>query len=366
MIKVGFDVSPLESGSKFRGVGMYTKRLLEYLEKDSRVRVLEFTDGKIPKEADLVHYPYFFPFSAFLPLCLSKKFVVTVHDLIPLVFPRAYPPGLKGGINYAFQKRRLKKASMIITDSQSSANDIVKFMGYPSKKVQVVYLAGANRVERILDKDFLQAVQTKFNLPKSFVLFVGDVNYNKNLSRLVKACRLVKTPLVIVGKQSVSRDFDKNHIENQPLVELNNLAKEGNDIITTGFVDEKELAALYSLASVYCQPSLYEGFGVPLLEAMACGCPVVTSNVSSLPEIVGKAAILVDPENPENISRGLLEMIRDKKIRDKYIKLGFERIKMFSWEKTAEETINVYEKVLNMSFVLSVIARERSDRGDLS
>lgn len=347
MIKVGVDVSPLKSGSKFRGVGMYTRRLLEYLKKDNRLRILEFTDGKIPQEADLIHYPYFFPFTASLPFCLSKKFVVTVHDLIPLIFPRAYPPGLKGGVKYAFQKRQLKKASMIIADSKSSASDVVKFIGYPKDKVQVVYLAGANQVERITDRNFLSTIQARFCLPKTFVLYVGDVNYNKNLPGLVKACRLAKIPLVIVGKQAVSRDFDKNHIENQPLVKLNNLAKEGNDIIRTGFVDEKELAALYSLASVYCQPSFYEGFGVPLLEAMACGCPVVTSNVSSLPEIAGEAAIFVDPENSEDISRGLLEIIRSKKTRDKYIKLGFEQIKKFSWKKTIRETVNVYKKVLN-------------------
>lgn len=347
MIKIGFDVSPLKSGSRFRGVGMYTKNLLEYLKKDSRLQILEFAEGKIPKEADLIHYPYFFPFTVSLPFCLSKKFVVTVHDLIPLIFPRAYPPGLKGGVKYAFQKKLLKRASMIVTDSQSSANDVVKFIGYPKNKVQVVYLAGANRVKRTTDKNFLNTMRIKFGLPKNFVLYVGDVNYNKNLPGLVKACRLAKIPLVIVGKQAVSQDFDKNHIENQPLIELDNFIKKGNDIIRTGFVDEKELAALYSLAAVYCQPSFYEGFGVPLLEAMACGCPVVTSNVSSLPEIAGKAAVLVDPENSEDISRGLLEMIKSKETREKYIKLGFEQIKMFSWEKTAKETINVYEKVLN-------------------
>lgn len=346
MIKVAIDVSPLFNQSRFRGVGMYVSKLLELLKKRADLKVFEFKNDQIPKEADLVHYPYFFPFSLNLPFYLSKRFVVTVHDLIPLVFPEAYPPGFKGKVKFMIEKNKLKKASRIITDSESSKNDIVKYIDYPENQIDVVYLSAANEVERVVDKKILLEIKKKYNLPEKFVLYVGDVNYNKNLEGLLKACRASSIKLVIVGKQAVQSDFDENHIENYPLVKLNEEIGEGKDVHKLGFIEKEDLAGLYSLATMYCQPSFYEGFGLQILEAMRCGCPVITSNVSSMPEVAGKAAILVDPHNITSISQAINSLIDDKNFKEQLIEDGYQQAKKFSWDKAVDLTINSYEKVL--------------------
>jgi len=346
MIKVAIDVSPLSGQGSFRGVGFYTRILLESLEEQKELRVIEFKDGKIPPEADLLHFPFFSPFSLSLPCTGKKKFVVTIHDLIPLIFPQHYPSGIKGKIKFAIQKARLKKVSMILTDSECSKKDIIKYLRFPSEKVEVVYLAAANRVKKISDKQRLEEISKKFNLPPKFVLYVGDVNYNKNLVTLVKACQKIKIKLAMVGKKLGERDFDRGHIENRPLVELNDLIAKGADVLKLGYVAEEELAALYSLASVYCQPSLYEGFGLQILEAFACGCPVVTSNISSLPEIAGDAAVLVDPYKIDSIAVGMKSIMEDRKLKDKMIQAGFKQAQKFSWAKTVAETIDIYKRCL--------------------
>lgn len=346
MINVAIDINPLSTASKFRGVGAYTRKLVEALKYQEGLKILTFEGKEVPAEADLVHYPYFSPFFLTLPFFPAKKHVVTIHDLIPLVFPEAYPPGLKGNLKFFIQKLLLKKAEMIITDSESSSADIVKFIRYPKEKIAVIYLSADSKLKKISDKKILNSIRKKFNLPNEFVLYIGDVNYNKNLPALVRACRLIKIPLVIVGKQAVSTDFNPSHIENRSLVELTSLVEGQKDVIRTGFVTEEEKSGLYSLATVYCQPSLYEGFGFPLLEAMTCGCPVVASRTSSLPEIGGKAVYYVDPYNIDDISRGIKTVFEDDALRAKMIKDGLAQAKKFSWEKTARETIKIYEKVL--------------------
>jgi len=345
-MKIGIDVLPLYNQSQFRGIGFYIKRLIEALKKEKEIELVEIKDRKIPNEIDLIHYPYFSPFFISLPLFSRKKFIVTIHDLIPLVFPKAYPSGIRGKIKFEIQKVLLKRASRIITDSENSKKDIIKFLKIPEERIDIVFLAPGNNVKRIENKEFLAKLSNKFNLPKRFVLYVGDVNFNKNVIGIVKACRMVKIPLVIVGKQAVQSDFDADNIENRSLAELISLTEGKKDIIKLGFLEEDELSGLYSLASVYCQPSFYEGFGLQILEAMTCGCPVVTSNISSLPEVAGKAALLVNPESTEEIAEGIRKMIEDKEFREKMVSAGFKQASKFGWEKTARETIKAYEKAL--------------------
>jgi len=347
MIKIALDVSPLSGQSRFRGVGMYIKKLLESLEKSSNLEVIRFDNGRIPPKADLVHYPYFFPFKFSLPFNLNQDFVVTVHDLIPLIFPEKYPPGIKGKFVFEIQKIFLKRAKRIITDSETSKRDIERFLGYPKNRVDVVYLAPANKVKKINDKKILSEAIKKYHLPEKFVLYIGDVNYNKNLPGLLKACRMVKVPLVVVGKQATQKDFDADHIENQSLVEFLKMAEGATDVLRLGFVEENELSALYSLASCFCMPSFYEGFGLQVLEAMSCECPVVASNVSSLPEVAGEAAILVDPQSVDSIAGGIEKILKNDELKIKLIKRGLEQIKKFSWEKVGRETEESYYKALN-------------------
>lgn len=347
MVKVAINTSILSGPSQYRGMGLYTRKLIEALKKENKIDLVEVEREKFPAEIDLVHYPAFAPYFLTLPLLLKKKFIVTIHDLTPLVFPQAYPPGVKGRIIFEAQKRLLRIASRIITDSQNSKQDIVKYLKYPEDKIDVIYLAAANQVKIITDKTKLNNLTKKYNLPHEFILYVGDVNYNKNLLGLVNACRLAKTSLVIVGKQAVEKDFDVDNIENQPLIELNKITRGSRDVFKLGFVDEEDLSGLYSLASVYCQPSFYEGFGLSILEAMACGCPVVTSNLSSLPEVAGEAALQINPYRVDEISQSIKKILNEEAIRNRLIKLGYQQAKKFNWSTTAKKTTESYFKAIN-------------------
>ena len=356
-MKVVIDVSPLKSGHQFRGIGTYTRNLITALKKIDKKNEYELVDSpQEAKTADIVHYPFFDLFFHTLPLVKRKKTVVTIHDLTPLVFPRHYPPGIKGNIRFFVQKISLRGVKAIITDSQNSKKDIVKFLAVPKSKIHVVYLAPGKKFRKLeigIPEESREVgnwkleIKQKYHLPDTFVLYVGDVNYNKNVLTLVGACKKIKIPVVIVGKQATQIDFDRTHPENQPLVQL--IKQYGNDpqVIRTGFIPEKDLIGLYNLADVYCQPSLYEGFGLSILEAMACGCPVVAGKVSSLPEICGKAAILVAPADRVNISRGIFQVLENRNLRAELVQKGFQQAKKFSWQKTALATIKIYEKVFN-------------------
>ena len=347
-MKVALDISPLKSGHQFRGIGAYTKNLFESLQAIKRAdfEVVSVESGEIPKDCDLVHYPYFDLFFKTLPLIRKRKTVVTIHDTTPLVFPEHYPPGIKGRLKFEAQKMTLKTVSRVITDSQNSKKDIAHYLGYPQKKIEVVYLAASKIFQPIKEKNKLERVSKKYQLPLKFVLYVGDVNYNKNVLGLVKACKAMKLPLVIVGKQAVQKKFDQTNIENQSLVQLIKQYGQDKEVIRVGYVPDEDLVVLYNLATVYCQPSFYEGFGLPVIQAMACGTPVVTSKEASLPEIAGQAAVLIDPYDINDITNGLSVAIEDEDLREQLIKRGLNQAKKFSWEKVANETYKVYQKVV--------------------
>ena len=362
-MKIAIDITPLKSAHKFRGIGAYTKRLVEALQSLKRAdfKVILVEKGRIPKECHLIHYPYFDLFFMTLPLMRKKKTVVTIHDTTPLVFPEHFPPGVKGKLKFKAQKMILKTVDGVITDSKNSKKDIIKYLGYPQGKIFVVPLAAGDIFKPIAESQAvrphsrlrskvkevkkMEKVRKKYQLPRQFVLYVGDVNYHKNILSLVKACKLIKLPLVIVGKQAAQKKFDKAHIENQPLVQLIKLYGKDPEVIRLGFVPDKDLVAIYNLATVYCQPSFYEGFGLPVLEAMACGTPVVTSKKASLSEVGGKATIYIDPYDINDIANGLTVAIEDENLREDLISRGLEQVEKFSWERTAKETIKVYEKI---------------------
>ncbi|MDP3888608.1 MAG: glycosyltransferase family 1 protein [bacterium] len=353
-IKIAIDISPLKNDHATRGIGFYTKNLVESLGQTSEVKgkeveidLVESTKG-LTKKHDLVHYPYFDLFYPTLPLKKSAKTVVTIHDVVPLIFPKHYPPGLKGKIKLAIQKLSLSGVSAVITDSKVSKEDIIKYLSFPKDKIHVVYLAAGNEFRKIEEGKWKWEIQEKYNLPEKFVLYVGDVNWNKNVSGLAEACKRIEMPLVIVGKQAVEKYFDEFHPETQPLVQLIKLFGNDPNILRLGFIPDEDLVKIYNLATVYCQPSFYEGFGLPVLQAMSCGCPVVSSQTGSLQEIAGEAAIFVDPYKVEQIAGGL-EKMTDEKTRKEFVDEGFKQVKKYTWEKTAKEVIDVYKKVLEAS-----------------
>jgi glycosyltransferase involved in cell wall biosynthesis len=335
-MRVAIDSWPLVSGHRWRGVGSYTRNLLEQLPAAASF-VFQENKEKL-KDYDLLHYPYFDLFFPTLPLKKIAKTVVTIYDVIPLFFPHEFPVGVKGKINFWRQKLALRSVAAVITDSQSSKKDIVKYLAYPEDKITVVYLA-PGKIFRPVKKD--TQILRKYNLPKDFILYVGDVNYHKNVFRLVQAVKNLGLTLVIVGKQAKPEKL----IDHPETRALNTLIKEyGEDqgVKRLGFVPEEELVQLYNQATLYCQPSLYEGFGLPVLEAMACSCPVACSRNSSLPEIGGEAAVYFEPGKVKSIAAGIRAAMNE---REKLSQLGLEQAKKFSWEKTAQETWSVYEKI---------------------
>lgn len=345
-IKVAIDVSPLGGGHSVRGIGMYTRNLVDALSKVDGLQIVQFTKaGELDSSVDLIHYPYFDLFFHTLPITQSRKFVVTVHDAIPLIFRDRYPLGLRGRTNLFLQKFALKGASCVITDSETSKKDIVRFLGIDQNLIKVVYLAPADHFRIITDAKKLEIVKEKYNLPDKFALYVGDVNWNKNLPGLIKSLEFLEKDLslVLVGKAFMDGGMKE-------VQEINNLVDSlslGERVRKLGFVDNEDLVGIYNLASVYCQTSFYEGFGLPILEAFASACPVAAARTQTLVEIAQEAAIFFDPYNPKDIAKIISSIVGSSKVADDLKNKGKERLRDFSWEKCAKETFEIYKKVVS-------------------
>lgn len=349
-MKIAIDVSPLSDKNNIRGVGFYLKHLKNALEKyfpDNSYSYFERSEN-IPNSVDVVHFPYFEPFFLTLSFFNKKKTIVTVHDLTPLVLSSLFPVGIKGMLKWHVQRLALKNVAAIITDSESSKKDISRLVGIPKSKIHNVYLAAGEHFRTIEDKKILKKVKDIYHLPDKFAFYVGDITPNKNVPRIIHAALIAKIPLVLVGKSLT----DTSLVDNPWLSDLKNvrnLAMENpKQIRLLGFVPDEELVALYNLSSVFVMPSLYEGFGLPILEAMSCGCPVVTSDRGSLPEVAGNAALVVDAEDEESIAEGIKKIVEDTKFAKTLREKGLAQAKKFSWKKTAEETMKVYEKVKSL------------------
>jgi glycosyltransferase involved in cell wall biosynthesis len=343
-MRVGFDLRKMHSGNLVRGVGFYTRNLTESLKKYTEVEVEVFNTDSEVKKVDLIHYPFFDFFQPTLPLRKSLPTVVTVHDITPLLFPTHYPPGIKGKLKHQLQKLALKSVNAIITDSNSAKSDISKHFKIPESKIFVTYLAAAEHFKVIKDQKVLEQVKKKFELPEKFALFVGSVGWNKNLLGIAEGSIKAGVEVVFVGKDFTDKS-SLDHAERKSFAQF--LAKyENNPLVhILGFVDDEEMVALFNLSFVTMLPSFYEGFGMTILESQACGIPVITSNLSSMPEVGGDSVIYVDPENPDSIAEAI-KSLDDKKTYDPLVKKGLENVKRFSWEKTAKETESVYQKVI--------------------
>ena len=349
-MKIAIDVSPLQSGHKVRGIGFYVEHLKSSLIKySSENEYIFFNAGeKIPKDTELVHFPYFEPFFLELPLYKRFKTVVTVHDLTPIVFPKAFPKGFKGQLKWQMQKFSLKKTNGIITDSINSKKDVIKYIGVKNDLVSVVYLAAGEEFKRFKTEDLrLKTVREKFSLPENFALYVGDVTWNKNLPRLIDAIKTTNIPLVMIGKSLVNENYDKTNPWNSDLVRVQELSRDDKNIIKLGFVDSLDLVSIYNMATVFVMPSLYEGFGLPILEAQACGLPVVTTNQGSLKEVAGHSAFIVDGYDMKSIASGIKKVFENKSLQEELAKLGLENAKKYSWKKTAAKTIEAYKKAIS-------------------
>ena len=349
-MKIAIDISPLSTGHSVRGVGFYLKHLKDSLEKyhPEHTYILFKEIKEIPHSVDLIHYPFFDPFFINYPLIKTKPTVVTVHDLIPLKFPEYFPVGIKGRLKWELNKGLLRTMDRIITDSSCSKEDIVDIVSYPQEKVDVIHLAAGEDFKKVqLTKETRLEMKEKYNFPDKFALYVGDVTWNKNLPNLVRASKEASIPLVMVGKALTQTEYDRNHPWNADLVAVQKLIEGDANFLPLGFVEDLDLLTLYNMATVFVFPSLYEGFGLPILEAMACGTPVVTTKEGSLNEIAGEAAYFVDAQGIESLTHGLKTVFHSEKLQEELSIKGLQRVHEFSWRKTASETIKIYESVVS-------------------
>lgn len=347
---IAINNSPLVNAHKDRGIGIYTQELIGALARYEKDHVYKFFSHvqDIPHDADVVAYPFFDPFITSLPLYKSKPTVVTVHDLIPIIFPTHFPRGVRGELAWRVQRWSIYGARRIIADSYCTKNDIVTHIGINSKIIDVVPLAVRSSYAPITDAHQLAKTRAAYTLPNRFALYVGDINWNKNVIGLLRAWSRYKhqyadskvEKLVLVGKAFVDGSTSELS-EIEDFIQNNNIHE---SIVRLGYVPTDDLPVLYGMATLTIVPSVYEGFGLPLLEAMASGGVVAASDLSSLPEISGPA-VKIDATNPDVIAATIDQISRySSKRRQALIEKCVAWSKTFTWKKVAADTILSYEK----------------------
>jgi glycosyltransferase involved in cell wall biosynthesis len=286
---------------------------------------------------DLYHAPHYV-----LPAAVSCSSVVTIHDCIHLMFPQYLPNRMA----YAYARAQMwtaaHRSDCILTVSDASKRDILHLFNVPPEKIVVVYNAIDAHFSLTPAPEAVARVRERYQLNHRFVLYVGNIKPHKNLVRLIEAFNELRSgdledvKLLIIGDEISKLPALRRAVHRHKL---------HKHVRFLGYVPDDQLAVLYRLAAVFVFPSLYEGFGLPPLEAMASGTPVVTSNVSSLPEVVGDAAVLVDPHDVDSIVAGLRSVLTDPVRAEEMRRKGLERAREFSWERSVAKTLEVYKRI---------------------
>jgi len=348
--KIAIDVSPLNDGNSIRGVGYYTKSLVSSIQREiltnsqySNFDIKLITDkSQLNSAFDLIHYPYFDPFKLTLP-GQTRPYIVTCHDLIPRAFKPHFPVGIKGEIKWLIQKHRLQNSKFIICPSHYAKYQILNQINYPADRIYTTYEAATPDFKKITDTKYLKTIKNKYHLPDNFIFYVGDLNWNKNIPGLVKACLKLNYDLVIGGFAATSPA--PVHPWTQDLIWVQ--SQTSPLIHKTGFIPDDDLPAFYNLAKIYCLPSYSEGFGLAPLQSMQCGTPVCCSNIGCLQEIVESNGLYFDPYQPDDLEKVLKQFWDNDNLRKKYSQLGLARAKFFNWQKTALQTLSVYQQLLD-------------------
>jgi glycosyltransferase involved in cell wall biosynthesis len=315
-------------------------------DADAAVHLLDFpvlsiADGlKLAKHLTGLKVSCFFsPHALTMGFGKSFRTVLTVHDLIPMLFSEVRSTW-KWRLFFGWRlplSTILSRASQIIAISHQTRRDLISRLGIPDSKINVIYNGINQSFGQHLTPDFIAAIRTKFNLPEHFVLCVSRQENYKNLAALLKAYEGLgpvvhrHLKLVVVGPEHAL-----HKVEHAARAKALVAAKK---LLVLGYVTDAELQGLYQSATMFCLPSIYEGFGLPVLEAMASGCPVVCSNTAALPEVAGEAAIYFDPKRVDSIKNAIQKLWIDELLRKKLKTLGIEQAKKFSWQKTATEVI---------------------------
>ena len=335
----GYFSEKLQTTGNVKDVKFRTMQAISaYVKKIPMIK--ELARGRLPlytKRFDV----YFEP--NFIPLNFQVKSIVTaVYDFSFHLYPEWHP---KDRIDYFKKKffQRIYQSNLIITNSNYVKEEAKQILKIEEDRIRVISMGYNRTIFNQDDQEERMRLRNFNKLPQNFLLFVGSIEPRKNLIRLLKA--------YLILPQYIKRHFKIFLVgfkgwRNAEVFELLNKMKENVEYL--GYVNNEELADLYRKASCFIYPSLYEGFGLPPLEAMACGCPVVVSNVTSLPEVCGDAAYYIDPNDVENIAGGIQKVLMDEELRQNMIEKGLERAKLFSWEKAAKEHLKVFEEVLSL------------------
>ncbi|MCX6806778.1 MAG: glycosyltransferase family 1 protein [Candidatus Berkelbacteria bacterium] len=355
-MKIGIDASKLSVLQK-TGTEYYTKELINQLilldrKNDYILYSKEQIDFSLPSnfQNQVISMPYLWtkiglsakmlvssPDKLFIPAHIMPIFhpktIVTFHDIAFEKFPECYSVFQRWYLKN-FAKNIVKKATKIIAVSNSTKKDLIEYFNCPKEKIEVVYHGYDNKI-------FKPVTKPKQIVNGEYLLSVGRIEKRKNIITLVKAFLNIKKSypkikLVLVGQEGYGYQDIRSTIKSLP----KDIQK---DIVTLGYVRKEDLPSLYANARIFVFPSKYEGFGMPILEAQACGCPVVCSNTSSFLEVGGNSVIYFDPNNALQIAERILYLLCDNKKRDDIIKKGFQNIKRFSWEKCARETLKLIE-----------------------
>lgn len=292
------------------------------------------------------HYLKFLPFELFMPVSADIMFfpdfscpvtiqkipkLVVIHDLVYLLQPEYVPEGHQAFLK-SIVAQSLQQATQIIVNSESTKHDIEKAFGYAPQKMTVIPPAVDHQQYQSTDRKRIDIVKQKYGIKGDYILFLSTLEPRKNVANIIKAYDMLapelrtKYQLVLAGK--------KGWLDEEIEVLC---TKMGDRVLRTGRVDSEDKAPLYSGATLFAFPSAYEGFGMPILEAMACGTPVVTSNISSMPEVASDAAILVDPSDVHDIVQAFTKVLTDSKLARELIKLGLKQSKQSSWEKSGQQ-----------------------------
>lgn len=294
------------------------------------------------EKLDLMHFTHFNA-----PILYQGNSIVTIHDLTLSFFPGKKKKSIFHRLGYhAVLRSSVKKARHIITISEHSKKDLESLLKTPSQKISVVYQGIGNEFHKIDDKDRINKSLKVYGIKNPFLLYTGVWRSHKNITNLIRAFNELRNKykcddlsLVITGKEDPFYPEIKESVKKM-LLEKN--------VIFTGLVPEYDLISLYNAANIYVFPSLYEGFGLPPLEAMACGTPVAASFASSIPEVCGKGnAVFFDPENYMDIAQKVYALYTNEDMRTKLIKNGLNRVKEFTWDSMARQTLTLYKKCLN-------------------
>ncbi len=370
-MRIGIDVRELEKG-KITGIGRYLLDFLKLaikqkpewefvlfgnqntqinLEAPNLTKIfipeyftLWWDQVKLPRylkkeKIDIFLTPYLKA-----PLSLPCKLVVIINDLIPFLFPgyqrlknlprRVYFRNLG--------KRTAKMADKIIAISYYSKKDIVKYFQVSEEKIEVIHL-GVDKKYRPLSSN-LEKITSKYGIGGKFIFYFGNFNPHKNVKTLVEAYHRLPEKIKNEYQLVLGGRRDRYCTDLEKMIKRLRIEEK---VIFTGFISEKDLPAIYSAAELFVFPSLYEGFGLPPLEAMACGAPVITSNTTSLPEVVGEAGILVRPYNIDEIKEAIIRVLTDSALRKSLIEKGLKRIQQFIPDKTAHHFLRVFDEIIH-------------------